>query len=110
MAQRQSEPIQYTWAASSNNSPSIESAGFVMFGLSTPATFTPTTIKFQASDGAGGFNDIYDRTGTLVTVPVSTSRYYDLPGELSAVQTWRMTQTVGGAPVGAQIVTIYKRS
>lgn len=110
MANRQGEIKTYTWPASSNNSKDINTSGYIVFALVTPATFEPTTIKFQAMDGSGNWADIYDKGNTLITLTISTSRAYDLPAELGSYVQWRLFQTAGGAPAADRTFTIHMKN
>lgn len=111
MATRQSDRKQFTWANGSSNSPTLKTDGFITFGVYFPASFEPTTIKFQSfNDDANVWVDIYDKTGTLVTITSGASRAQDLPGELADYPVFRMVQTAGGAPAADRSCVLSMRN
>ena len=107
---RQADVKSVTWTLTTDNSNPIVTDGYAMFGLITPATFEPTTVKFQIDDGAGNWIDLYDKTGTLVTVVVAASRATDLPGELANFPMFRMFQTAGGQPAATRTFKVWMRN
>ena len=56
---------------------------YTNFGLVLTAAFTGATIKFSVSADNVTYQDLYDRSNNLVSVPVTQGRSYDLPGELA---------------------------
>ena|SRR3990167_3423606 len=72
-----------TIANGATSSGAIPNAGWAIASVVTPSAFTGTAISFTVSDGQNGtFSALYDKTGTLVSVPTAASRATDLPAEL----------------------------
>lgn len=65
----------------------VDLSGLRNWGILVPTTFDGTTITFATCDTLGGtYVSIYDITNTIVTLPVNSGRYYDIPGELMGVR------------------------
>ncbi len=110
MSARQAEIKSFTWTLTTDNSNPITTDGYSMFGIITPATFEPTTVKFQIDNGANTWVDLYDKTGTLITLTLATSRATDLPGELANFPRFRMFQTAGGQPAATRTFQVWMRN
>jgi len=74
-------------------SAAIDTAGFRNMGLVVPSTFDGTAITFQVSHDNSTYSALYDILNNQVSMTISVSRNYDLPGELMA---WRYIKIVCG--------------
>ena len=78
-------------------------------GLIIPAAFTGASISFKVSDKSDGtFVQLYDETGTLVSVAVGASRAYALPAAISG---WQYVKVVSAsAEVADRVLTFVTKS
>lgn len=91
--------ITCTVASGNTVSGAVDLAGIRNMGLIVPSTFDGTAITFQVSDTLGGtYVGLYDITNAQVSMTITTSRAYDLPGELMA---WRFVKIVCGTAQAA---------
>jgi len=64
-------------SATVSSSHPVES--YKVFGLQMPAAFTGTAITFQAAENQNGtFVDVFDESGSQISITVSTDRYIGL--------------------------------
>lgn len=75
----------------------------------TPATFEPTTVKFQGGDGLGDtFIDVYDKAGAIITMATAAaSRAYAFPAECFAFRFLKIVGTVGGNVAADRTITLH---
>ena len=77
----------------------FDARSYAMFGVIIPAAFTSTSIGFKVGDSeAATFQDLYDSTGTKVSVTVAPGNSYDLP---TALASWPFFKIVSGSAEGA---------
>lgn len=84
---RHSLPYLTTIASGSSTSRVLDIRSHVLFAIYTPSALTAAKFKFQSCPTSDGtFQDVYDETGTLVTVPVSASQVVQLPTAVCGLQ------------------------
>jgi hypothetical protein len=77
----------------------FDARNYAMFGLIVPAAFTSTSISFQVGDSEDAtFQDLYDNTGTHVTLTVAQGKSYDMP---TALAPWPFFKIIAGTAEGA---------
>jgi hypothetical protein len=75
----------------------------------TPATFEPTTVKFQGAEGpTGTYTDIYDKTGAAITMATAAaSRAYSFPPDVFSFSYVKIVGTVGGNVAADRTLTVF---
>jgi hypothetical protein len=87
-----------TIANGATTSDAVRAAGFALFGLVMPSSFTGTTLTFTVSHDGTTYQALYDNTGTAVSLTVAASRSFDLP---TALASWPYFKVVSGSSEGA---------
>ena len=91
-------------ASGTKPSQALAIQGYTGFGLQMPAAFTGATIKFQVSADNVTYQDLYDKTNTLVSVTVAVDRHYTLPDDLAP---WAFVKIVSASNEGADRSLIF---
>ena len=98
-----------TIAASGTTSAEIDLSGATLCGIYIPASFTGTSIAFQASSTSGGtFVSVRDGAGSALSKTVAAGQYIKLdPADFAGV---RFLKIVSGSTEGAErILTLAAR-
>lgn len=95
---RSQKKFTLTIANGATTSDKFAAGGHVIFGLVVPSAFTGTSLTFSVSADDSTYQTLYDNTGTVVSLTVSTSRSFDLPTALAA---WPYFKIISGSSEGA---------
>jgi hypothetical protein len=60
-----------------------------MLGAAVGSAFDGTSMGFQVSADGSTYQDLYDYTGTIVSMTMGASKSYDLPGALAVWRFWK---------------------
>lgn len=88
-----------TIANGASLSSAVDIDGSALVGIVVPATFTGTSLTFQMSHDDTTYSNLYDETGTEVTVTISTSRYIRLnPSDWMGCDALKVRSGTSGSP------------
>jgi hypothetical protein len=98
-AQQTVTDCTFTFATSTTVSAAVDLGVTRLVGLTVPASFEGTVLTPQSNDDGAGYKNIYDKTGTQLTITVGASRRVILsPADYLGIRT---LQFVSGTPVTA---------
>jgi hypothetical protein len=81
-------------------SQAIDVSGLDLTGIEMPSRITGAALTFQASDAMDGtFNDLYDETGTEVSVTVAANRAVTNVLKLKNFNALKVRTGTSGSPV-----------
>ena len=81
-------------------SPAIDLSGTVIVGFVMPASWTAAVLTFQVSDDNVTFNDLYNESGTEISLTVAAARFVRLnPAEWAAIRYLKVRSGTTGSPV-----------
>lgn len=99
-----------TIANGASLSDAIRPNGAAMVGIEMPATWTTANLTFQVSVDGTTYNNLYDSTGTEVTVTAAASRYIQLnPASFEGFLYVKVRSGTSGTPVnqgGARTIKV----
>ena len=80
----------------------IDISNLSVYGISTPAALTGTTITFSAAAGRNGtFQTVYGDDGTAISITVAASRYVALNNKHIALRGVQFLKVISGSSEGA---------
>ena len=89
---------EVTIAASAAVTANIGCGGMDAVAIIMPAAWTAAALTFQAGDGAS-MENVFDDSGTEVSVSAAADRYIPLPTTLKALHTLLIRSGTSGVPV-----------
>lgn len=82
------------------DNPGGGSAGCALVGLQMPAAWTAAGLTLQGSMDGVNFANVYDQSGTEVTLTVAASRFIQLnPADFAGFRKLKLRSGTSGAPV-----------
>lgn len=96
-------------ASGGATSTAFDASGASQGSWQTPATFEPTTVKYQGGQGPGDtFTDINDKTGAAITTAtVAASKNFAFPPECFSFKFVKIVGTVGGNVAADRTITVH---
>ena len=92
--------ITATIASAAALSNEIDLAGSALQTILMPAAWTAAVLTFQIAEATGGtFQDVYDDSGSEVTVTVAASRAIPMPAEIAGARFVKIRSGTTGTPV-----------
>lgn len=92
----------------------VNLSGFTLIGIDLPATWTTANLTLQASIDNSTWDNVFDSTGTEVTISAAASRFILLnPADFVAIRYLRLRSGTSGTPVnqgGARTITLVVRA
>lgn len=93
-------PKTVTILSGASLSDALDLLGLVPLGIQMGAAWTPAALTFQGSYDGVTYANVYDNTGTEVSVTVAASRYVTLPPTLlPGVRYIKVRSGTAGTPV-----------
>lgn len=92
----------FTIASGASLSDAIDISEAVLVGIKLPSTWTAANLTIQAADedAESTFNNVYDQTGTEVTITASASRHVILePAKFAGMKQIKLRSGTSGTPV-----------
>ena len=106
-------PVEVTIAESGSLSAAVDIKGATIVGVIMPAAWTAANLTLQASIDDETYNNVYDKFGTEVNIPVAASRHVIVsPAELTSLRYVKLRSGTSGTPVtqaAARVITLVVR-
>jgi hypothetical protein len=103
-----------TIANGASLSGAVNLSGFTLIGIDMPASWTAANLTLQASVDNSTWDNVFDQTGTEVTITAAASRFILLnPADFVSVRYLRVRSGTSGTPVnqgGARTITLIVRA
>lgn len=92
----------------------VNLSGFTLIGIDLPSAWTTANLTLQASIDNSTWDNVFDSTGTEVTISAAASRFVLLnPADFVAIRYLRLRSGTSGTPVnqgGARTITLVVRA
>lgn len=103
-----------TIANNQSLSPTVDLSGWTLVGIGMPATWTTAGLTLQASTNNSTWKDVYDATGTEVTIQADASQFILLnPQNYFGLRYLKIRSGTSGTPVNqgaARTITLILRA